>query len=195
MTRVRVALLISALLLALASSLYASQSPAHVFIALQAAQGTSPAVKALIDAAPEAYLAGAAGPDTAYTSNYVRVGLGGTPPGTESHELKTGKLTVNMLNLAKTPQEKAFALGWLSHWETDNIIHALVNKYGGLYTVDAKHHKCLEMTECEHVFSRYVGATVGSEYIPQAAVTPRVFINSAYAATRPPSTSMCCWIM
>lgn len=174
-----------ALALILAPAAWSSQSPAHVYIALQAAQGASPAVKAIIDAAPDAYCAGAAGPDTAYTSNYIRVGLGGSPPGTESHEKKTGELTCNLLRLAKTPQEKAYALGWLSHWETDNLIHALVNKYGGLYTTDEKRHKLLEMMECEHVFSKYVGATVPNTYIPLAAVTPRVLINAAYAATFP----------
>ncbi len=185
MSGTRLAVLMVGLAVLVAVPIQASQSPAHVYIALQAYQSASPEVKAMIDAAPDAYRAGAAGPDTAYTCNYVRVGLGGHPPGTESHELKTGELCVNMLNLARTPQEKAYALGWLSHWETDNIIHALVNKFGGLYTVDETFHKHLEMTECEHVFSKYVGDQVGTEYIPLSAVTPRVFINSAYAATYP----------
>ena len=180
-------MILCVLLLAfLSPAAWGSQAAGHVYIAMQAAQQVSPEVKAIIDAAPDFYRAGCAGPDVAYTAHYVRVGMGGHPPGTESHgPAKSGDLTCNLLRMAKTPREKAYALGWLTHYETDNIIHALVNKYGGLYTDDETRHKLLEMMEVAHVFNKYVGAKVPNSYIPLRAATPREFINQAFAVTFP----------
>jgi len=45
-----------------------------------------------------------------------------------SHYHRTADLLRNLKKYATTPNEKAFVLGWLSHWLTDCATHPLVNK-------------------------------------------------------------------
>ena len=177
-------------LLSLAPSLYASQSPGHSYVALRARAACGGDLKKLLDNNEAAYLAGAAGPDTAYTGHYVKLGIAGASggwlasgaqPGTESHDLRPGQIAQALLAKATTEQEKAFALGWLTHYTVDEIIHTLVNQYGGYYTVDTVRHKHLEMVECEHAFNKET--TYGHDlYVTNAASVPAEFINGCFAS-------------
>jgi hypothetical protein len=162
----RLTLVLTLLLVAAAGS-DASQIPGHIYAALKALESAPPAVQEVVSGNLEAYLCGAAGPDVAYTASYIQlgasalIGLEVFPPGTEGHGddprhgPKTGQLIRNMFDLADgNHQETAFALGWLTHYCVDNVIHPLVNQYGGYYAEDADHHKVLEMMESEHVFQK-----------------------------------------
>ena len=202
----------------------ASQVPAHAYAALHTKEIVPERVRKIIENNLEAYLIGSSGPDIAYTAHYVQLGAAGVvhletfPAGTEGHgdnlkeKSRSGDIIVNMLKLAKTDQERAFALGWLTHYCMDNAIHPLVNKHGGYYVEDSTRHKHIEMVECEHTFQRAESAmhdlctlklskTVlpavqsakhGPVPIPPADITPEklsnvpaVFLNSAFAATFP----------
>jgi hypothetical protein len=158
-----------ALTATLASHVKSSQVPAHVYVALKALESAPPEVKEAVHLNLDAYLCGSAGPDIAYTAHYVQLGAGALigvdvfPPGTEGHgdrpgePPKTGELIRNMFKIAdvhKDYRETAFALGWMTHCCVDNVIHPLVNQYGGYYADDAYHHKILEMMESEHVLQK-----------------------------------------
>ncbi len=71
------------------------------------------------------YLLGANGPDCgAYP--------GGKAVLTElSHYAGSGDLCRKMFTLAKTPQQRAFSLGWLTHVVADAIMHPIVNREAG----------------------------------------------------------------
>ncbi|HEY3397834.1 MAG TPA: VWA domain-containing protein [Armatimonadota bacterium] len=179
------------LLLCLTPCLYASQSPGHTYVALRAAAACGDDLKALIDANRAAYLAGAAGPDIAYTGHYFMLGIAGASsgwlasgaqPGTESHDLRPGDIANALLMNAKTDQEKAFALGWLTHYTVDESIHTLVNQYGGYYTTDSVRHKHLEMVECEHALSQE-GTYALDLYVTSAQSVPAEFVSRCFAAT------------
>jgi len=104
----------------------ASQGAGHVYVALKAREQAPPALKAILDANEQAYLAGATGPDIALTTYLVAEAFGWHHPGVEAHYEKTGQLIVNMLKLAAANSDPAarnqgiaFACGWLTHYCTD----------------------------------------------------------------------------
>lgn len=155
--------------LILAGACQASQIAGHVYSALKAYQRAPKEVRDIIGPNLDAYLMGSSGPDIAYTTHYIRLGAAARigidvfPPGTEGHgdkpgvPPKSGDLIQTMYRLAEehnNDRERAFVLGWLTHYCTDNVIHPLVNRFGGYYTEDPSHHKILEMIECEHVFQK-----------------------------------------
>lgn len=181
----------------------ASQIAGHVYSALKAYQRAPSEVRRIIEPNLDAYLMGSSGPDIAYTTHYIRLGAAAKigidvfPPGTEGHGDKpgvpprSGDLIQAMYRLAEehnNDRERAFVLGWLTHYCTDNVIHPLVNRYGGYYTEDPSHHKILEMMECEHVFqqedagplSRYV-LNPGMIYGKDSNTCPYL-VNDAHAS-------------
>ena len=150
---------------AMIGSARASQQPGHTYLALAIKDQLPQQFKKVVNENLDAYLMGVAGPDIAYTTHYVQVAAGVFAPGTESHgdepgrKSKSGDLVVNLLNLAKqrgSDLELAFAIGWLTHYCVDNLIHPLVNNHGGFYPIaeEQLRHKHLEMLECEHVFQK-----------------------------------------
>ena len=74
------------------------------------------------------------------------------------HEHKPADFSLKLVALADTADEKAFAVGWLSHYAVDSFIHDLINQYGGYvnnpdqFDSDAmKTHDNLEAWEMRHV--------------------------------------------
>ena len=135
----------------------ASQLAAHIYVALKARQRVPhPYVRKMLEDYESAYLAGACGPDIANTAHWAQVKLKVEAAGTEGHKLRTGQLVMNLLKHAKSSPDRdratAFALGWLTHHQTDCLIHPLVNRYGGYYEVDPDRHMALEMVETEKVY-------------------------------------------
>ncbi len=145
----RTSILIGVLLsLFCASILFAGQIPSHIQTGDLIRQA-NPNIEKIIAAAPEAYLAGSNGPDISNIMHYLT-----TPSiGDESHYEKTGDLTIAIMEQADTDEEKAFALGWMTHWVNDYFIHALVNQWGGWFESDEHRHKALEMLENKYVYS------------------------------------------
>lgn len=178
--------LMPAMILACAGSALANQQPAHIYLALRALEQASPAVRAIVDPNLEAYLAGSTGPDIALTVFYARLAMGFAVAGEEAHYERTGQLINNMYDLASNDQERAFVLGWLTHWQADCIMHPLVNRFGGYYEHDPTRHKHLEMFECAHVFNKWAGSDPLNLYAINPAVVPAALINSAFAETYPP---------
>lgn len=81
----------------------------------------------------------------------------------------SGRFIMRMLELA-TEQDRvygeyprasnaelAFTLGWISHWITDTHIHALVERYGGVYDTPEgqKRHVQLELLESKQVAAKH----------------------------------------
>ncbi len=98
------------------------------------------------------YLIGANGQDLIYWA-YRLSGSLQTPEWT--HEVETGRQCIELLRLAKKAgnKEKAFAVGWVTHWLTDSYVHSLVDNYGGRYAGGntEKRHVQLEIVESKHV--------------------------------------------
>ena len=177
----------------------ASQVPAHVYVALKALEAAPREVKEIVDGNLEAYLCGSSGPDIAYTTHYIKlganaaIGIDAFPPGTEGHgdnphsPPKSGELIVRMFGESKRDyRATAFVLGWLTHYCVDNVIHPLVNQHGGYYVEDSKHHKILEMMECEHVFQKTDPSThdlyvLKPELSSEMPNVPLWVVNNAHA--------------
>ena len=74
------------------------------------------------------------------------------------HLVLPTKVSLQLLVAAEKMEDRAFALGWLSHYIVDSYIHDLINQYGG-FVVDPTHfddpvmklHDRLEALEMRHV--------------------------------------------
>ena len=74
------------------------------------------------DVAVNAFYHGAVGPDLGYLP-------GGYRPLSElAHGVRTGQLTRRMIASARTPTERAFAWGWLTHVIADREVHPWVGR-------------------------------------------------------------------
>ncbi len=182
------------LILACCVTAHASQGAGHVYVALKTMEQAPPAVRAIIDANPNAYLAGATGPDIALTTWLIAEAFGWHHPGVEAHYEKTGQLIANMLRIASTYPEGAarnqglaFALGWLTHYCTDCVVHPLVNEFGGSFSAGSEHqirHKQLEVVECAHVYEKKYG-DLDTQYSISSLAVPIDLIRAAFYATYP----------
>lgn len=171
-----------------------SQAPGHIYVALKAREQAPENIRAIIDANLSAYLAGATGPDIALTTYLIAEAFGQHHPGSEAHYEKTGELIQNMLLLANNTtdpklkgQNMAFALGWLTHYCTDNVIHPLVNEFGGYFGAGGEYivrHKRLELVECSHVFQKGYG-DLDNNYCISSSAVPVTFICDAFRKTFP----------
>ncbi len=174
------------------SQAFASQLVGHMYAAMRIKEEAPPSLQALLNRELDAYLAGSAGPDIAYTTHYVQIGVTDEfgvehfPAGTESHRIETGRLAMNLLATASSDREKAFALGWLTHYCVDSRIHPLVNRFGGYFEVSPTRHKKLEMVECEHAFRRAAQRGFDVErFVVNAAAVPAEMVQRAFAKTYP----------
>jgi len=134
----------------------AGQIASHIYTAHMMRAYLSPSCRALVDAHPDAYYAGAQGPDIVGVVQHALSPWSEFPVqtvGEEAHYEKAGQLALNILYNAKTPEEKAFALGWITHYLNDIHIHPLVNSYGGFYKVDSRRHKILELIESKYIYT------------------------------------------
>jgi hypothetical protein len=187
-------LLIVVLCLCCAVAVHASQGAGHVYVALKAFEQCPQAVRDIITSNPNAYLAGATGPDIALTTWLIAEAFGWHHPGTEAHYEKTGQLIVNMARIAATypegaqrNQALAFTLGWLTHYCTDCVIHPLVNECGGYFSAGSEfqvRHKQLEVVECAHVYEKKYG-DLDAHYSISSLAVPIDLIRAAFYATYP----------
>jgi hypothetical protein len=174
---------ITVLLVLCAAVARASGIPGHVYSAsrMLAAYPFDDIRKLINDNLPY-YLAGAAGPDIAFVASDPK---DRSSAGAESHYERTGDLCINLLREARTDQERAFALGWMTHWVTDVHIHTLVNAYGGNWEQIANHHRHsqLEVVEVKHVYALRSGGLGMGELTLDSSLVPVEFMNRAFAAT------------
>ena len=127
----------------------AGQIPSHIYMAMKMIPQMSPACQKLVHAHMSAYLLGAQGPDTV---GVIQVKIPGwNIVGTEPHYVRTGALVINLLYEAATDDEKAFALGWATHYFNDRTVHNIINRYGGFYELHDEYHKKLEQLETKYV--------------------------------------------
>jgi len=135
----------------------AGQIPGHIYTAMQSRSGLTGPAKTAVDNNLAYYLTGAQGPDTIGIIQYeLRKISFFNSVGEETHysPLKA-LLAFNVLAVAKTDQERAYALGWMTHYVNDSYVHPMVNNYGGFYEKHKIHHKELEQLETKHVFMRH----------------------------------------
>ena len=160
-SRITGILVVSLVLLVVASlNVRAGQIASHIYTAQKSRIHLSPECQALVAANLEAYLAGAQGPDIIGVVQHGLSKLSTMPVqtvGEEAHYLQTGELALNLLYTARKPAEKAFALGWITHYLNDIYVHTLVNEYGGYYKVAADHHKTLEQLESKYLYETKSG--------------------------------------
>jgi hypothetical protein len=74
------------------------------------------------------------------------------------HTRRPTDFSLQLVALAVTAEEKAFAIGWLSHYAVDSFIHDLINHHGGYVSnpdlfdsAGIKTHDKLEAWEMRHV--------------------------------------------
>lgn len=172
----------------------ASQQLGHMFMALTAAEGAPEPLRSVLLSNVDSYVAGATGPDIALISFPVEERLGWRHPGDWPHYYRTGEFTMNLLDMADTPAEAAFAWGWLTHTIVDSTIHPLVNAYGGYYTGDAlsdaerkrakDRHLSLELFENRHVIEMARGrAYFPDSYRVDHERVPLSLVAAAYSVT------------
>lgn len=134
---------------------WAGQMAGHEYTALSAMIWFTGTARTLVEANQDAYLSGAQGPDTTGIVMY-NLNLAFNAVGEESHYSdKKAELALAILDAAKSDREKAYALGWISHYINDSFVHPVVNDYGGYYATDPKHHKELEQLETKHVLMKH----------------------------------------
>ncbi len=152
---IRIAAIVASI--ACATSVMAGQIPSHVYTALHSRQFLTGPARLAVDAHLDAYLSGAQGPDiTGVVMPALNKASWFTAVGAETHyNEKKAELAVNLLDTATTDRERAYALGWMTHYINDVQIHQLVNNYGGFYEKYHKHHALLEQLENKHVLATY----------------------------------------
>lgn len=168
----------------------AGQIASHIYTAAQSRNFLSGDGKTVVNAKETAYFSGAQGPDACgIVQNMLDRASIYNSVGEETHyDDRKNELAVNILECATTPAEKAFALGWITHYLNDVQVHALVNRYGGYYAIAAKHHKELEMLETKLVFANHGGVVTPARNnaVPEdAGATFAGFIFNGYHATYP----------
>ena len=177
------------LAMALSCVACAGQIPSHIYTALQSKAFLSGSARQAVDANLDAYLSGAQGPDICgvvmpalNTISWFRAA------GKETHyDPRKAMLALNLLDAARTDRERAYALGWISHYINDMFIHELVNNYGGYYELYEARHALLEQLENKHVLASHPEVlTALSRPIPETPETGFAgFIFDAYQRTWP----------
>ncbi len=145
------------LLLICSAQAWAGQMGGHIYSALLAKQYLSGSARRAVDAHLDLYLSGAQGPDICgvvmpelnTVSFFTAIG------GETHYSEKKALLALNLLDCATTDGERAYALGWITHYINDMFVHETVNNYGGYYKEFGAHHKELEMLEQKHVLARH----------------------------------------
>jgi hypothetical protein len=131
----------------------AGQMSSHVYTALRSKAFLTGAAQQIVEANLPAYLAGAQGPDvTGVVMNALDSYSRKSSAGKETHyDPLKHHLAINLYDGARNDAERAYAIGWISHYINDIFIHAVINDYGGYYAVADVHHKELEQLETRYV--------------------------------------------
>jgi hypothetical protein len=129
----------------------------HVYTALRSKAFLTGLAQQIVEANPTAYLAGAQGPDvTGVVMNALDSYSRKSSAGKETHyDPLKHHLAINILDAARNDAERAYAIGWISHYINDIFIHAIINEYGGYYAVADIHHKELEQLETRYVLDAH----------------------------------------
>ncbi len=162
----------------------------HVFTALRSKASLSGAAQRVVEANPGAYLAGAQGPDvTGVVMNALDSLSFWSSVGKETHyDPLKAHLALNIYDAARNDAERAYAIGWISHYINDIYIHAIINEYGGYYAVADHHHKELEQLETGYVLDAHkdlVTATQVNQDYSANGSTFAEFIFNGFKQTFP----------
>ncbi len=111
------------------------------------------------------------------------------------HELLPTKVALQLLVSAEQPSDRAFAIGWLSHYIVDSFIHDLINRHGG-YVVDPtrfddpamKRHDRLETLEMRHVLELQGPRLRDIAFQTRGAPLPGTFLRLALEKAYPQNT-------
>ena len=183
---------------------YGSLGQGHIYVAEKLLAKMPTQLKSLVEKEKSAYLAGANGVDIIYWAYYKAFFLYWELPNSSAAEFDlhtntlgyhTGQTALDILSEAKnySIKEKAFALGWLTHWLTDAYVHTLIGHYGGDYRDNEDPNKCtptgscrhtqLELAESKHLCSSERYATYGpflSTYTLSKGDLPEDFIEDLF---------------
>ncbi len=176
-------LVVSLSVLLLAKVAPASGIPGHVCAATRIL-AANPGLARLVAGQRPAFLTGAAGPDIAFVASDPK---DRSAPGTESHYDRTGDLCVSLLREARTDAERAFALGWITHWLTDIHVHTLVNAYGGNWEEIKRHHRHsqLEVVEAKYVHTTKPYGVKADDLVVSGSSVPSAYVTRAFGAIYP----------
>jgi len=171
-------------------SVRAGQIPSHIYTAQRSITYLSGPARTLVDGNLDAYFSGSMGPDIIGVVMTTLDTPSAFPSvGAETHYSdRKARLALNLLDCATTDRERAYALGWITHYVNDTFVHQVVNDYGGYYEEFGYHHKELEQLECKHVFSVHgdIATQSWSQRIPvNFGPTFAEFIFDAYHKTFP----------
>ena len=111
------------------------------------------------------------------------------------HQVQPTKVSLQLLIAAEKLEDRAFAIGWLSHYIVDSYIHDLINQYGG-YVVDPtrfddpamKRHDRLETLEMRHVLELQGLRLRDIAYQTRSSRLPATFLRSALEKSYPQNT-------
>lgn len=148
-------LLLAILAAAFAAPVLGGQMSSHIYTAIRSQQYLSGSAATCVKKFEPEYLAGAQGPDT---SGVVMHALDTvwSSVGEETHyDALKAELALNILDAASDMREKAYAVGWISHYINDIYVHAVVNEWGGYYKVAPYHHKEMEQLETMHAINAH----------------------------------------
>ncbi len=83
------------------------------------------------------------------------------PWGDVLHYRRTGEFARQLLSLARTPRQKAYAFGYLSHIGTDVTGHAFVNQVcGAPYRLGVQRHATVEMFQDAVAYRQHTGQEI-----------------------------------
>ena len=162
----RMILAIMALLIATSGLCHGSLGQGHVYVAEKLMAKMPPQLKQSMKLEKNAYLAGANGVDIIYWSFFKcsTIDLWTKKPipphDFDQHRNYTayqaGIVALDILQRAKNSgamKDKAFAVGWFTHWLVDAYAHTLIGHYGGDYGTDEGEYKHtqMEIVESKHL--------------------------------------------
>ena len=111
------------------------------------------------------------------------------------HQVLPTEVSLQLLVAAEKMEDRAFALGWLSHYIVDSYIHDLINQYGG-FVVDPTHfddpamklHDRLEALEMRHVLELQGARLRDIAFQTRGAQPPGAFLRMALEKAYPQNT-------
>ena len=108
------------------------------------------------------------------------------------HQSTPTKVSLQLIVSAEKLEDRAFALGWLSHYTVDAYIHDLINHYGGLLIDPSriddpamKLHDLLEALEMRHVMELQGEELRSIAYQTRSAQIPGAFLRLALGKAYP----------
>jgi len=190
--------------------LYASQVYGHLYFAELTMETNAGHYLSLQDNTRSAFLMGALAPDSTWiahmvTNPKIRARLiekyGVKIPHSihpladqfdDIHQNRPTAVALQLVMKAETEEDRAFALGWLSHYTVDSYIHDLINNQGGFVTDPSKFedpamklHDRLEALEMRHVLQlRGESLRVAAQEVRNAEI-PVSFLQTALASVYP----------